>query len=356
MNHKERVLKTLNNDVPDRVPFFYWDVPEFGEKMMSFFGFTNRDQLLEHLDVDFRWVEPKYVGPQLIDENNKRKKDIWGVGYSRIKKGEFSYWQATDFPLEGVTDPAALDDFNWPGNQLFDFNSLEAQLEKYKDYAIMTAPGYSSPGLFRIVQRLIGRESFMEIMMSHPKFFRTLCDRVIEFYKAFIDEFFEVSKGRIDFIRVADDFGSQTGLTIGQDHWENYIRPSINAFTSKPKAMGAHFYMHSCGGVRKLLPNFISAGAEVLDPIQTRAVGMNPEGLKKDYGKLITFCGAMDEELLLRKGTPQQVKEGVKNLLDVMAPGGRFILGPSHKIKVETPVENVIAMYETARDWKAKEN
>ncbi len=354
MNHKERVLKALNNEIPDRVPFFYWDVPEFGEKMMSYLGFTDRDQLLEHLDVDFRWVEPTYIGPQLINKQNTKKKDIWGVGYSRIKKGEYGYWQADHFPLQGVTDLAALDDFPWPTNDLFDFSSLENQLVRYKNYAIMTAPGYSSPGLFRIIQRLIGRESFMEVMMSHPKFFRALCDKVIEFYAGFIDEFFEVAQNRVDFIRIADDFGSQGGLTIGHDHWENYIRPSIDVFVKKPKEMGAHFYMHSCGGVRKLLPEFISAGAEVLDPIQTRAMGMSPEGLKKDFGKLITFCGAMDEELLLRKGTAQQVKDGVKALLDVMAPGGRFILGPSHKIKVETPVENVLAMYEAAREWKAE--
>ncbi|MCW3807692.1 uroporphyrinogen decarboxylase family protein [Plebeiibacterium marinum] len=352
MNHKERVLKALNKEVPDRVPFFYWDTPEFGEKMMSYLGFTNRDQLLEYLDVDFRWVEPDYIGPQLVDQDNKKKKDIWGVGYSRISTGEYEYWQADYFPLEGVTDPAALDDFNWPTNQLFDFTSLEEQLQRYNEYAIMTAPGYSSPGLFRIVQRLIGRETFMDVMMSHPKFFKSVCDKVIEFYSSFVDEFFEVAQKRIDFIRVADDFGSQSGLTIGNDHWDNYIRPSIDAFTRKPKEMGAHFYMHSCGGVRKLLPKFISAGAEVLDPIQTRATGMSPEGLKKDFGQLITFCGAMDEELLLRQGTADQVRQGVKELLDVMGPGGRFILGPSHKIKVETPVENVIAMYETAREWR----
>ncbi len=352
MNHKERVLKALNKDIPDRVPFFYWDTPEFGEKMMSYYGFTNRDQLLEHLDVDFRWVEPTYIGPQLVDEAKKSKKDIWGVGYSRIQTGEYEYWQADHFPLQGITDPIALDDFAWPTNSLFDFTSLDEQLTRYKDYAIMTAPGYSSPGLFRIVQRLIGRDSFMEVMMSHPKFFAALCSKVTQFYESFIEEFFTVAKGRIDFIRVADDFGSQTGLTIGNDHWENYIRPAIDAFTKVPKEMGAHFYMHSCGGVRKLLPNFISAGAEVLDPIQTRASGMSPEGLKKDFGQLITFCGAMDEELLLRQGTPKQVKDGVNELLDVMAPGGRFILGPSHKIKVETPVENVIAMYEAARQWQ----
>jgi hypothetical protein len=354
MNHKERVLKALSKDIPDRVPFFYWDVPEFGEKMMSYFGFTTRDQLLEHLDVDFRWVEPKYIGPQLVNKQKRKKKDIWGVGYSRIQSGEYEYWHADHFPLQGITEISALDDFPWPTIDLFDFSTLDEQLTRYKDYAIMTAPGYSSPGLFRIVQRLIGRETFMDVMMSHPKFFKALCDNVIGFYEGFVNEFFKVSQGRVDFVRVADDFGSDAGLTIGSDHWDKYIRPSIDAFTRIPKQMGAHFYMHSCGSVRKLLPNFISAGAEVLDPIQTRATGMSPDGLKKDFGQLITFCGAMDEELLLRNGTPQQVKDGVNELLDIMAPGGRFILGPSHKIKVETPVENVIAMYEAAREWRAK--
>ena len=111
--------------------------------------------------------------------------------------------------------------------------------------------------------------------------------------------------------------------------------------------------MHSCGGVRKLLPEFISMGADVLDPIQTRASGMEPSGLKKDFGKHITFSGALDEEMLLRQGTPADVSQGVEELLNVMGPGGGFFLGPSHKLKVETPVENVLSMYESAKSWKA---
>ena len=79
---------------------------------------------------------------------------------------------------------------------------------------------------------------------------------------------------------------------------------------------------------------------------------MEPSGLKEDFGNYITFSGALDEELLLRQGTPETVKQGVKDLLDTMAPGGGFFLGPSHKLKVETPVENVIAMYEAAKEWK----
>jgi len=351
MNHKERVMAALNRDPNlDRVPLFYWDVPEFGEKMMSHLGLKTRDELLEYLDVDFRWVEPKYIGPKLISSSTK--KDIWGVGYSRIKHGEYEFWEADQFPLAGITDLAALEKYPWPTTDLFDFKSLDAQLKKYRQYAIMTAPGYSSPGLFRIIQRLIGRETFLDVMVYHPKFFNEIVHRITAFYVDFVEKMFEVAGKRIDFLRIADDFGSHEGLMISHEHWETLCRPAFEQIVAIARKHGAHYYMHSCGSVRKLIPEFIAAGADVLDPIQTRMTGMSPEGLKKDFGHYICFSGALDEELLLRQGTPHDVRQGVKELLDTMAPGGGFILGPSHKLKVETPIENVIEMYKAAHEWK----
>lgn len=352
MNHKERVFAALNHEQPDRVPFFYWGVPEFTSKMMNHLGFSDRDQMLEYLDVDFRWVEPAYTGPELVDGNGEIKKDIWGVEYALVGRGDLKYWDVKSCPLEGVNDPAVLSDYPWPTIDLFDFSVLDQQVEKYRDYAIITAPGYSSPGLFRVIQRLIGRDNFLDVMMYHPRFFKGLVEKVSEFYNAYIEAFFAVAGNRVDFIRIADDFGVHSGLIISPETWNEVVRPVFEAYYEIPKKLGVRFYMHSCGGVRKLLPEFISVGAHVLDPIQTRAAGMSPDGLKKDFGSMITFCGALDEELLLRKATPARVKEGVKELLDVMAPGGGFILGPSHKLKVETPVENVVAMYEAAREWK----
>lgn len=354
MNHKDRVRKTLQREAVDRVPFFYWGVPEFSEKMMKHLGLQSRDELLEHLDVDFRWIEPAYIGPNLMGADGKTKKDIWGVGYHLVQTNGLQYWDVNHFPLKGVTEPNALEQYPWPQLEWFDFQSLNEQIERYAGYAIMTAPGYSSPGLFRIAQRLIGKEDFESVMMLHPKFFRALCDRIVEFYVRFVDAFFEVAENRVDFIRIADDFGALDGLTISPEIWENYCKPAIEAFVVTPRKLGVKFYMHSCGGVRKLLPELISVGADVLDPIQTRALGMEPTGLKKDFGSLISFCGALDEELLLRDGTPEQVREGVDLLLQQMTPGGGFILGPSHKLKVETPVENVLAMYEAAKAWKMK--
>ncbi len=351
MNHKERVLTALNHEEPDRVPVFYWAVPEFTEKMMKELGFSEMDQLLEHLDIDFRWVEPKYKGPKLINSQKGRKKDIWGVEYELIGHGDLKYWEATKFPLQGITDPEYLERYPWPSTDLFDFKSLGRQCKKYKDFAIMTAPGYSSPGLFRIIQRLIGRDSFLDVMMYNPRFFKALTDKVTDFYVDFIEQFFSVTGNQVDFIRIADDFGASSGLMISNENWNTYCKPAIERFVELPRKLGVKFYMHSCGAVRKLLPEFISLGADVLDPIQTRAAGMNPQGLKKDFGQMITFSGGLDEELLLRKSTPGHVREGVYELMDTMAHGGGFIIGPSHKLKVETPVENVLAMYDAVKEF-----
>ncbi|MFO8001214.1 MAG: uroporphyrinogen decarboxylase family protein [Marinilabilia sp.] len=352
MDHKERVFKALDHEEPDRVPVFYWAVPEFTEKMISQLGLTGRDQLLEQLDIDFRWVEPAYIGPSLIDYNKGWKKDIWGVEYQLAGHGDLRYWEAVKFPLQGFDDISSLEDYPWPTTDMFDFNSLAEQCDKYQNYAIMTAPGFSSPGLFRIIQRLVGRDAFLEVMMYNPRFFRVLVNKVTEFYVDFIEKFFSVTGNKVDFIRIADDFGAENGLIISNDTWNNYCRPAIEKFVELPRKLGVRVYMHSCGSVRKLVPSFISLGADVLDPVQTRAVGMSADGLKKDFGPMITFSGGLDEDLLLRKGTPHRVKEGVRELLSIMAPGGGFILGPSHKLKVETPVENVLAMYEAVREFR----
>src|SRR5690554_5676576 len=99
MNHKERVLTALNHEEPDRVPVFYWAVPEFTDKIISQTGFADKEEMLEQLGIDFRWVEPEYIGNPLIDKDKEHKKDIWGVEYNLVGHGDLRYWDAAKFPL-----------------------------------------------------------------------------------------------------------------------------------------------------------------------------------------------------------------------------------------------------------------
>ena len=113
------------------------------------------------------------------------------------------------------------------------------------------------------------------------------------------------------------------------------------------------FLLHVCGAVRPLLPLIIDAGVDMLEPIQIRAAGMEPAALKRDFGRHLCFYGGVDLQQVLRLGTPETVADEVKRLIDILGEGGGYILGPGHTyIQMDAPVENILAMYGTAAEYR----
>ena len=107
--------------------------------------------------------------------------------------------------------------------------------------------------------------------------------------------------------------------------------------------------MHICGAVRPLLPMIIDAGVDMLEPIQISAAGMEPAGSEKGFRQGYLFLRWVDIQQILSKGTPQQVSDEVKRLIDILDVNGGYILGPGHTyIQADTPVENILTMYDTA--------
>ena len=353
MTSRERVLTTLNHQEPDRVPLFYRDVPEVEERLLRDLGLQDRKELLSYLDIDFRWVEPLYIGPALLDSETGRRRDIWGVEYQyTLFHDRAGYWEAVGHPLAKCRDPQELDDYPWPKLEWFDFSNLKEQVKAYEQYALMTAPNYCSPGIFQTpIQGLLGVEKSFLTLATDPAFFETLVARILEFQLPFIERMLEAADNRIDFFRIGDDFGSQRGLLIGRQMWRQRICPALQAMADVAKKHKAFYYQHSCGAVRELIPDLIEIGMDVLDPIQVTAKGMVPRELKAEFGERICFSGGVDEQKLLCHGSPRDVQDGVIRLLEDMARGGGFFLGPTHNFQDDIPTDNIVAMYETARQW-----
>ena len=353
MTHRERVLTALRHREPDRVPLFYRDEPDVERRLLRDLGLADREALLRHFGIDFRWVEPAYIGPCLWDEETGRKRDIWGVEYQHTKFSEDAgYWEAVTHPLAGVTDPARLKDYPWPSLDWFDFGAMADQVARFDEYVIMTSPGYASPGFLQNpIQTLVGMErGFLDIVIN-PEFFHALVRHILAFLEPFVDRMLEAAGGRVDLFRVGDDYGTQRGLMMSPDHWRGFIQPALGRLGAIAKARGASFYLHSCGAIRNLIPDFIETGVDVIDPLQVKAAGMRPDELKAEFGDRMCFCGGVDEQELLRNGTPDEVKSGVIELLDAIAPGGGFFIGPTHNFQVDIPTANIAALYEAARDW-----
>jgi uroporphyrinogen decarboxylase len=289
MTHKERVLTTTRHQEPDRVPLFYRDVPEIEERLTKDLGLRDREELLRYFDIDFRWVEPRYVGPPLRDDDSGYIRDIWGVEYRYVLAGHGGYWESLAFPLIDVQDAAALDDYPWPDVRSFDFSVLDTQLEKYEGYAIMTAPGEASPGVLGTIQNLLGMERALTDMLLNPDFYHALIKKILEFELPFLERLFAAAGDRIDFFRIGDDFGSQQGLLMSPELWRQFMQPALKAMSAIAKRHGAFYYHHSCGAVSELIPLLIKTGVDVLDPLQVGAKGMMPSSLKTEFGHEICF-------------------------------------------------------------------
>jgi uroporphyrinogen decarboxylase len=128
--------------------------------------------------------------------------------------------------------------------------------------------------------------------------------------------------------------------------WREFAAPYLKRLADICHSAGVAFMLHSCGAVRELIPDFISIGVDVLDPIQTMAAGMEPAGLKRDFGDRIAFHGGLDTQSTLPFGSPQEVRAEVRNRVGTLGKGGGYIIAPSHNIQPDTPVENILAMYE----------
>ena len=353
MKHRERVLTALRHEEPDRVPLFYRDVPEVDQRIQRDLGLRDREALLRYFDIDFRWVEPRYVGPPLEDEHTGHRRDIWGVEYRYVLFSETAgYWEAVNHPLMDCEDPTALDNYPWPSLEWFDFSDLKNQVAAYDEYAIMTGPGCASPGLLQSpIQSLVGEEKSLMDLLLHPALFDALVQRTLDFVLPFIDRMLGAAGERIDFLRIGDDYGTQNGLLIAPDQWCKHIQPALKAMAGIAKKHGAYYYQHSCGSVRKLIPHLIQTGVDVLDPVQVKAAGMVPAELKAEFGDRLCFSGGVDEQELLSRGTPGDVQAGVHRLLDDMARGGGFFVGPTHNFQNDIRTDNIVAMYEAAQSW-----
>jgi uroporphyrinogen decarboxylase len=158
---------------------------------------------------------------------------------------------------------------------------------------------------------------------------------------------FEQIPGQVLLTYVAEDMGDQNNLMFAPKQIHEFLLPGMNRMINLTHEAGAFAFHHNDGNCRRILPDLIAAGIDLLNPIQWRAKGMDREGLKRDFGKQIVFHGAVDNQHTLPFGTAAEVRQEVLDNLRILGAGGGYILAPCHNIQAITPPENVVAMYET---------
>jgi uroporphyrinogen decarboxylase len=198
---------------------------------------------------------------------------------------------------------------------------------------------------------LRGLEQSLLDPLLEPELTHEIVTRISDFFYEYHRRVFEACEGLIDVAQVTDDLGSQTGPLISMDLYREFYAPQHKRFIDLCHNFGIKVFHHDDGSCRLFLPLLVEMGIDILNPIQWTCPGMDMESLKAEFGRKICFHGAVENQRILPFGTPDEVRAEVRHCLDALASDGTgYILAPCHNLQVNTPVENIIALYDEA--WR----
>ncbi len=199
---------------------------------------------------------------------------------------------------------------------------------------------------------LLGMEILCMKMHDDPDLVDALFAHLVDYYAAVSQRIFEMAADVIDIFFIGNDFGSQIGPLLGPKQFDRFVLPHLRRLIELGHAYGLKVQLHCCGGFEPLIPAMIGVGLDGLHAVQPCCAGMNLKSLKAKYGDKLLFNGAIDSQHVLIEGTPEIVRQKTREVLSIMAPGGGYVAGASHdSILEETPVENVLAMFDAVEEF-----
>lgn len=225
------------------------------------------------------------------------------------------------------------------------------QLRASSDRAIMIAFGAN---LFEWGCYLRRMDNFLMDLAAEEAAAERLLDKLVETHLAGLDRLLPAIGDNVDLIQLGDDLGTQGGPFFSLEMFRRFFVPRYKIITARVRQLAPHIkiFLHCCGSVHDYIPDLIEAGFQVLNPVQIGARNMEPERLKREFGRDISFWGGgCDTQHVLSRGTPEQVKDHVRRNVEALAPGGGFIFNQVHNILAEVPPVNIVAMYEAAMEY-----
>ena len=226
-------------------------------------------------------------------------------------------------------------------------------LRKNTDKALMIVCGCN---LFEWGTFLRKIDNFLMDLCLEPAKVEALLDALMEIHLATLEKVCNAVGDVVDILRFGDDLGMDSGLFMPPDTYRQLFKPRHTILCDYVhKNSNMKTFLHSCGSIYRIMPDLIEAGYDIINPVQTNTFEMDPVRLKKEFGNDITFWGAgADTQTILNRATPQEVRDHVKERLDIFSPGGGFIFNTVHNIMPDVSPENIVAMYETLQEYNSK--
>lgn len=352
MTAKERVRRTFQHEKTDRVTIGYEANGFVHMRVAKALGIAdgNMEQVLRAFGVDYRAVGAPYVGPQLFPAKPDRNIDLLEGCYMRwVPNKDGGYWDFCDFPLQDADDDA-IANYPVPDPDDFDYDAVGLQLEQYKDFAVhIGSPGV--PDIINSNGRIMGMEDVLCHLLTENEAALHFIDRRLQMQLTVLERTLDKYKGKIDFMWLGEDLGTQHTPLISLDLYRRVFRPRHQKFVDLAKAYNIPVQIHTCGCSSWAYEDFIEMGVTGVDTLQPEATNMSPQYLKDHFGGRLTFRGCISTAGPLAYGTVEETVQQVKETLEIMKACGGYHFAPTHLIQDNSPTENVLAMYQAAHTY-----
>lgn len=354
MGPRERVLKAIRHEEPDRVPLDLEIRQEVLEKLMEHVGAYSLEELYHRLGIDIIRVDIQPV-PEFMNRGaffHPRRKwvievspgifqDEWGIQY-RVDRTN-RYFGFHRHPLAAAK---TLKEYNWL--DLGDprrYGEVVEAINRYgSNYAIM---GIATLTLFEQAWQLRGYKEFVIDMYKNKAFAEELLDRLLELRIKQCRKYVELG---VDIVHIGDDVGMQDRMMISPELWREFFKPRLAELIREYNTRGKVYTMyHSDGYITPIIEDLVEIGVDILNPIQPES--MDPGSIKRTFGERLTLHGTISVQTTLPQGSPDEVKATVKRTIRECAPGGGLILAPTHAIQPDTSVENILAFYDSVQEY-----
>jgi len=378
ITHRERVLRTIEHQEPDRVPILFGnhsvysinDMPPYGYRALcEYLGIKNYPtpvvnpvgntlnidrRVLDRFHVDFEFISPVAPDVEVLPNNLIRVLHLNGTLFKQVGN-LYTLAGDTFCPLH---DAKTIEDIeNYPywtdyNNPLYyEGKAKEAKkLHEESDYAIISDDTPVSFG--EMYQYLLGFDRKLIDIRRRPEFFHAVMEKIWQGCQTFLENWLTEVGDYIDLQLIYDDQGMQDRTIFSLEDFRKFIKPYWERYIKLVrKYTKAKLVIHSCGSNYTIFPEIIEVGFDAYHTLQPFAWNMEPWRLKKEFGNKICFIGGFDHQKILPRSTPSEVKEFVKGLIYDYAPGGGYIFAPTHDIGGEVPPENIVAGFDAAFEY-----
>lgn len=389
LTSRERFFRAVNRKAIDRVPIDFGgaegpssvsssiiDAPPYGYRALcEYLGITDYpspetsavlnsvlnvdERILEKFGSDFRDVPPskELLASEVLPSGYirgihgtlmKPGYDTGGFGWVSDSMAPFRYgktirdvdeyphWTRLDVPkLERIAD---------------EYYRSAKKLHGNTDY-VVTAGGCAAFTMPPFYWAICGFNKFFLDIRRNPEFYHAVCERFTDYEVERRKILLNAQGDYVDRVWVGDDMGTQTGGFLSVKDFREFVLPYWEKVvkTTKKYAPKAKVIIHCCGSVHSYVKDMASIGIDILSGLQPQAANMEAERLKKDFGDIISFLGGIDVQRILPFGTPHEVREWTKRYIRTLAPG--YIAAASHNIGPEVPPQNIVAAFETAKEY-----